>query len=62
MIVLFFILTITNIDIIKKISLINYDLNQKFLAKGNVKNVSITGIDEDYINKLVLSYTFHTVL
>ena len=42
-------LKITNIDIVKKISLINYDFYQKTLVKGEVKNITIIDIDEKSI-------------
>jgi len=45
-IIFFIILKIVNIDIIKKISLINYDFYQKTLVKGEVKNITIIDIDE----------------
>ena len=43
------VLKITNIDIVKKISLINYDFYQKTLVKGEVKNITIIDIDEKSI-------------
>ena len=42
-------LKVTNIDIVKKISLINYDFYQKTLIKGEVKNITIIDIDEKSI-------------
>ena len=42
-------LKIINIDIVKKISLINYDFYQKTLVKGEVKNITIIDIDEKSI-------------
>ena len=45
-IIFFIILKIVNIDIIKKISLINYDFYQKTFVKGEVKNITIIDIDE----------------
>ena len=44
--IIFLTLKITNVDIVKKISLVNYDLYQKFLVKGEVKNITIIDIDE----------------
>ena len=48
-VILLIVLKITNIDIIKKISLINYDFYQKTLVKGEVKNITIIDIDEKSI-------------
>ena len=45
-IIFFIIIKISNFDIIKKISLINYDIYQKLLIKGDVKNITIIDIDE----------------
>ena len=47
--ILLIFLKITNIDIVKKISLINYDFYQKTLVKGEVKNITIIDIDEKSI-------------
>ena len=47
--ILLIVLKITNIDIVKKISLINYDFYQKTLVKGEVKNITIIDIDEKSI-------------
>ena len=46
---IFLTVKITNIDIVKKISLINYDFYQKTLVKGEVKNITIIDIDEKSI-------------
>ena len=48
-VILLIVLKITNIDIVKKISLINYDFYQKTLVKGEVKNITIIDIDEKSI-------------
>jgi len=48
-VILLIALKITNIDIVKKISLINYDFYQKTLVKGEVKNITIIDIDEKSI-------------
>ena len=48
-VILLIFLKITNIDIVKKISLINYDFYQKTLVKGEVKNITIIDIDEKSI-------------
>jgi adenylate cyclase len=48
-IILLVALKISNIDIVKKISLVNYDLYQKLLVKGEVKNITIIDIDEKSI-------------
>jgi len=48
-VILLILLKITNIDIVKKISLINYDFYQKKLVKGEVKNITIIDIDEKSI-------------
>ena len=50
--ILFLILKITNIDIVKKISLVNYDLYQKLLVKGDVENITIIDIDEKSIQEI----------
>ncbi|MDA9167704.1 CHASE2 domain-containing protein [Candidatus Pelagibacter sp.] len=47
--ILLIVLKISNINIIKKISLINYDFYQKILVKGEVKNITIIDIDEKSI-------------
>ena len=47
--ILLIVLKISNINIIKKISLINYDFYQKTLVKGEVKNITIIDIDEKSI-------------
>ena len=47
--ILLIVLKISNIDIVKKISLINYDFYQKTLVKGEVKNITIIDIDEKSI-------------
>ena len=43
-IILLVALKIFNIEIVKKISLVNYDLYQKLLVKGEVKNITIIDI------------------
>jgi adenylate cyclase len=48
-VILLIVLKITNTDIVKKISLINYDFYQKTLVKGEVKNITIIDIDEKSI-------------
>ena len=50
--ILFLILKISNIDIVKKISLVNYDLYQKLLVKGDVENITIIDIDEKSIQEI----------
>jgi adenylate cyclase len=48
-VILLIVLKITNTDIVKKISLINYDFYQKTFVKGEVKNITIIDIDEKSI-------------
>ena len=51
-IILLVALKIFNIEIVKKISLVNYDLYQKLLVKGEVKNITIIDIDEKSITAI----------